>query len=97
MIRKEDFDIRSSELLGWLRSEIRERDRDHREGLPEKVKSPGIRHTGPPELAQFSSSDHEHDVRVLVSLHKGKKNNRRNVVEAGEPKPNLGSLYPRIN
>ncbi|KAI9772975.1 MAG: hypothetical protein M1840_008857 [Geoglossum simile] len=82
MTRKEDFDVRSSELLSWLRSEIRERDRDHREGPPEKVRSLGIRHMGPPEVAQFPSSDHEHDVRVLVSLHRGKKNNRRNVVEA---------------
>ncbi|KAH0562566.1 hypothetical protein GP486_002750 [Trichoglossum hirsutum] len=81
MIRKEDSDIRSPELLGWLRSEIRERDRDHREGPTEKAKSLGNRHTGLPEIAQFSS-DREHDVRVLTSLHRGKKHSKRNVVEA---------------
>ncbi|KAI9677478.1 MAG: hypothetical protein M1817_006432 [Caeruleum heppii] len=78
-ITKEDSDIRSSELLGWLRSEIRARD--HREGTHERAKL--LRHQSQPEATQ-AVMEGEPKVRVLFSQHKGKKNNRRNVIEAAQ-------------
>ncbi|KAI9843471.1 MAG: hypothetical protein M1837_006317 [Sclerophora amabilis] len=83
MVRREDSDIRSSELIGWLRSEMR--DRDQREGI--KDQRPKLQHHTSSHhdyTAQPLSDAVEQDVRVLFSLHKGKKNNRRNTVEAAQ-------------
>jgi translation initiation factor 2-alpha kinase 4 len=79
MIRKEDAEIRSSELLGWLRGEIR--DRNQRDGTQQRAHL--FRAASLPETSQ-PWSEHDPDVRVLFSQHKGKKNNRRSVVEAGK-------------
>lgn len=79
MDKKEDYDLRSSELLGFLKSEMRERLQ--REGAPERSRL--LRRGSQPETP--SSKDKEADVRVLVAQHRGKKTSRRNVVEAGKP------------
>lgn len=82
MDKKEDFDVRSSELLGFLRNELRERHQ--REGTNERAKL--LRRPSHPDPSA-GLKDKEADVRVLVPQHRGKKSNRRNVVEAGTHKP----------
>ncbi len=77
MDKKEDFDIKGSDLLGFLRNEIRERHQ--REGMGGRVKL--ARQQSHPETIP-TSRDKEADVRVLVAQHRGKKSNRRHVVEA---------------
>ena len=72
MISKEDTEVRGSELLNWLRMEIRERDRI--EGKAERSKSQQI---GVLPEATYRESE----VIVLTSQSRGKKTNRRNIVE----------------
>lgn len=78
---KEEQDVRSSDLISHLRSEIRERDR--LEGRPpERTKL--LRQ--PSQLDSTSlPSDRDPNVQVLLSQNKSKKTNRRNVVEDGKP------------
>ncbi|KAI9760202.1 MAG: hypothetical protein M4579_001818 [Chaenotheca gracillima] len=82
MARREDSDIRSSELVGWLRTEIRERD--HREGTT--AQRPRLQHHGGSHHDQLpqSSDTSEQDVRLLITNLKTKRNNRRNIVEAAQ-------------
>ena len=89
MIRKEDTDIRSSELMSWLRMELRERDQ--REGTSDRIKlMRAINNSHHQESSQLGGGggsgggEGSQDVRVLVSAPKGKKHYRRNVVEAGK-------------
>lgn len=76
LLRKEEFDIRSSELVSWLRSEIQARH--HREG-----------NFDPRQNRQSSQQDallageRANDVRILVPQHRSKKTNRRNIIESG--------------
>ncbi|KAF3482395.1 serine/threonine-protein kinase GCN2 [Arthroderma uncinatum] len=77
--RKEDFDVRSADLVPWLRNEMRARrkfkhDR-HPPESPKLVKHPS---TGD---ASLSGKERDPDVRILTPLHKSKKTNRRNIVE----------------
>ncbi|KAJ5908414.1 Serine/threonine-protein kinase GCN2 [Penicillium taxi] len=73
--RKEEFDIRSSELIPWLRSEVQARH--HREGTfdPRQSRQPG-------QQDILQSQDKVNDVRILVPHHRNKKTNRRNIVES---------------
>ena len=73
---KEEFDLRASELIPWLRNEIRARNQ--REG--DHSKQPRL-----PSQPDISSpgTERANDVRILVSQHRSKKSNRRNIVEAG--------------
>ncbi|KAL9106590.1 MAG: hypothetical protein Q9187_008542 [Circinaria calcarea] len=73
--RKEDHEIRASELVGWLRSEMRERDRV--EGKTQKTRL--LRQ--PSSHPELGFNDREVDVRVLVSQTRGKKTNRRSIIE----------------
>ena len=77
LLRKEEFDLRIGELLPWLRSEARERDRSDGRSHDRARLS---RQESVPEASQ----DREVDVRVLVSLSKSKKSNRRTIVADGE-------------
>ncbi|KAI9721487.1 MAG: hypothetical protein M1812_002249 [Candelaria pacifica] len=76
MFQKEESEVRSSELMNWLRSEIR--DRDQKEGTNERAKL--LRQVSHHDANQ-AVGDREADVKVLVPLHKGKKTNRRTVIE----------------
>ncbi|PGH13957.1 PEK/GCN2 protein kinase [Helicocarpus griseus UAMH5409] len=74
---KEEYEVRSSELAGWLRSDIVARNqREHLTG-PGKP----LRHLSHQDS---SSSDRERDpdVRILTALHRSKKTNRRNIIES---------------
>lgn len=76
-LRKEEVELTRSELLGWIRSTIRDRERV------------GGRRDDKIRLHRHSShqdpfNDREADVRILVSQNKGKKVNRKTVVEEGK-------------
>jgi translation initiation factor 2-alpha kinase 4 len=78
--RKEvpDTDIPSTQLMAWLKAEIRERDQ--REGTNQRAKL--LRNTSQPDTS--GTTDHEQDVRVLIAGTKSKKSNRRNIVEQAQ-------------
>jgi translation initiation factor 2-alpha kinase 4 len=78
-----DADIPSTQLLAWLKGEIRERDQ--RNGTHHRTKL--HRHGGLAESAAGSTgagADREQDVRVLIAGIKSKKSNRRNIVEQAQ-------------
>ncbi|KAI1002532.1 eIF-2-alpha kinase [Podosphaera aphanis] len=68
-----DVDIPSSQLLSYLKSEIRERDR--RVGAHQREKS---------KRTLSTSAGNEQDVRILASGTKFRKLNRRNIVEQAQ-------------
>lgn len=76
LVRREEFDIRSSELVPWLRSEVQARQ--HREGIADPRQS---RQSSQQDA--LLSSEKANDVRILVPQHRSKKTNRRNIVESG--------------
>jgi translation initiation factor 2-alpha kinase 4 len=80
MDRKEtpDADIPSTQLLTWLKSEIRERDQ--RDGTHQRARLQ--RYGSQPETS--GPSDREQEVRVLVAGTKSKKFNRRSIVEQAQ-------------
>ncbi|KAL2219885.1 anticodon binding domain of tRNAs-domain-containing protein [Thermoascus aurantiacus ATCC 26904] len=77
LFRKEEFDVRSSELVSWLRSEIRARNQ--REGTADHSRP--LRFSSQQD-ANGSPSERGNDVRILVSQHRNKKTNRRNIIES---------------
>ncbi len=81
MDRKEipDADVPSTQVVAWIKGEIRERDQ--REGTNQRAKMLQ-RHSSQQEAAGVS--DHEQDVRVLMAGTKSKKSNRRNIVEQAQ-------------
>lgn len=76
LVRKEEFDIRSSELVPWLRAEVQARHQ--REGTtdPRQARQPG-------QQDALLSNEKANDVRILVPQHRSKKTNRRNIIESG--------------
>ncbi|PYH98974.1 Serine/threonine-protein kinase [Aspergillus ellipticus CBS 707.79] len=72
---REEYDIRSSELVPWLRNEVR--TRNQRDG------GDPLRQSRLPSQADPSPGFGERlsDVRILVPQHRSKKSNRRNIVE----------------
>ncbi|KAL3474529.1 anticodon binding domain of tRNAs-domain-containing protein [Aspergillus californicus] len=77
LVPKEEFDIRNTELIPWLRHEIRARN--IREGAPENLRTQRMPSQSESNTA---TNDRANDVRILVSQHRSKKTNRRNVVES---------------
>ena len=76
LMRKEEFDIRTAELVSWLRSEVQARH--HREGTAEPRPS-----RQPSQQEALAFQERANDVRILVPQHRSKKTNRRNIVESG--------------
>lgn len=79
MSRKDvaDIDIPITQLLSWLRSEVRERDQ--RDGTYQRVRLQ--RNASQPDN---NTTEHEQEVRVLIAGTKSKKSNRRNIVEQAQ-------------
>ncbi|KAJ5626841.1 hypothetical protein N7528_004268 [Penicillium herquei] len=75
LVRREELDIRSADLVPWLRAEVQARH--HREGTVEVRQS---RQPGPQDALQ--SNEKANDVRILVPQHRSKKTNRRNIIES---------------
>jgi translation initiation factor 2-alpha kinase 4 len=74
--KKEDTDIRHSDLFGYLRNELR--DREAREG------SAAQRFTKMTPAPASSSSDAKANVDVLMSHHRSKKTSKWAIVEAAQ-------------
>ena len=91
--RKDEFEVRLAELTGHLRSEIRERDR-----LEGRAPRASVLHQNSQQDVNGPETDREVNIKVLTSQNKGKKVNRKTIVEEGEyfpPKPFANS--PRSN
>lgn len=79
-VKKEDTDIRSTDLLSYLRAELR--DRDHREGTTDRQR-PSLARTGR-EPSATSPSSSKANVDVLISSHRSKKSNKWGIIEAAQ-------------
>jgi translation initiation factor 2-alpha kinase 4 len=76
MDKKEDTDLRTSDLFGYLRNEMR--DREAREGSAAQRLTKAL--ATPPS----SSSDVRSNVDVLMSHHRSKKTSKWSIVEAAQ-------------
>ena len=79
LVRKEDVELRSSELVGWLRNEIRDRDRAEGRAYD---RTRLLRQASQQDPVA-ASGERDADVKVLISLTRSKKTNRQNIVEDG--------------
>ena len=77
--RKDEIEVRLSDLTGHLRGEIRERDR-----LEGRTPRASTQHQSNPQDPSSAEADRDIDIRVLTSQNKGKKVNRKAIVEEGE-------------
>jgi len=82
--KKADFDVRSSDLVNFLRAEIR--DRDQREGTHERSKMLQRQASQPADSTTTLSSDRRTDVQVLLANHKSKKGNKWRIIEQAQHK-----------
>ena len=77
--RKDEIEVRLADLTSHLRSEIRERDRvEGRTPRATLLQQNSQQDVNGPE------TDREVDIKVLTSQNKGKKVNRKTIVEEGE-------------
>ena len=77
--RNDETEVRTSELLTYLKSEIR--DRDRQEGRIPKV---GMQRHSSQQDSTIPDKDSQVDVMVLTSQNKGKKLNRKQIVEEAQ-------------
>jgi translation initiation factor 2-alpha kinase 4 len=80
MSKKEDTDVLATDLVNWLKGEIRERK--HQEGAVQHVDMRLKREISMNESSSLSGESRDVDVRVLSSQHRGKKTNRRQIIDA---------------
>lgn len=79
LVKKEEFDVRMSDLVSWLRAEIR--SRNQRENLIDNPKL--LRNPNQPDVGgSGGGGDRANDVRILIAQHRSKKTNRRNIIES---------------
>jgi len=79
LVRKEDADVRSSELISYLRTEMR--DRQQREGITR------LATRGPAKSNHSEGTSNTakiHNVQVLFAQHRSKKSNKWLVIEAAQ-------------
>ena len=77
--RKDEIEVRLSDLTGHLRSEIRERDR-----LEGRTPRASTQHQSNQQDFSGLEADRDIDIKVLTSQNKGKKVNRKAIVEEGK-------------
>ncbi|KAF2630302.1 kinase-like protein [Macroventuria anomochaeta] len=75
--KKEDTDLRSADLLNYLRNELR--DRESREGSAAQRLTKAA-----PTPSSSSSTSTRANVDVLISHHRSKKSNKWSIVEAAQ-------------
>ena len=75
--KKEDTDLRSADLLNYLRNELR--DRDAREGTAAQRLT-----KAPPTPGPSSQASTRANVDVLIAHHRSKKSNKWSIVEAAQ-------------
>ena len=91
MARDDEIELNISELIPHIRSEIRERDR-----LEDRAyKVPLARMTSQQDSNQ-PSNDREPDIKVLMSQNKGKKVNRKTIIEEGKPIQHTNRQIPKL-
>jgi translation initiation factor 2-alpha kinase 4 len=76
--KKEDTDLRSSDLLGYLRNELR--DREEREGSAAQR----LIRAAPTSSSNDTSTAAKSNVDVLIAQHRSKKTNKWSIVEAAQ-------------
>ncbi len=77
--KKDETEVRRADLTGHLRSEIRERDR-----LEGRAPRASMLHQNSQQDVNGPEPDREVDIKVLMSQTKGKKVNRKTIVEEGK-------------
>jgi translation initiation factor 2-alpha kinase 4 len=75
--KKEDTDLRTNDLLNYLRNELR--DRESREGSAAQRLTRAVSATAP-----SSSTPAKNNVDVLIAQHRSKKSNKWSIVEAAQ-------------
>ena len=77
--RKDELEVRLADLTGHLRGEIRERDR-----IEGRTPRASMLHQNSQQDVNIPETDREVNIQVLTSQNKGKKVNRKTIVEEGE-------------
>ena len=77
--RDDETEIRTSELATHIRNELRERDRQD-----ERITKAAFIRQGSQQDPESSLKDREIDIKVLMSQNKGKKVNRKTIVEEAQ-------------
>lgn len=85
--RDEETEIRIKDVIAQIRSELRERDRQ--EDRSSKISL--LREASQQENS--ASRDRDVDIKILMSQNKGKKVNRKTIVEEGRSKDRIMSAY----
>lgn len=83
-LKKEDTDCPLTELINWLKGEIRERNQH--EGNTQHSMPKLRREASTAEASASTGETRDVDIRVLTPQHKGKKTNRRQIVDAAVSK-----------
>lgn len=82
--KKEDTEVLATDLVNWIKGEIRERK--HREGERQDAGTKLKREISMNESSALVGESREPDVLVLSPLHRGKKTNRRQIIDAAGTK-----------
>ena len=90
LTRKDETELRTVELVAWLRGEMRNRDRSDGRTNDRPKAQRHLNH----QTSIGSTSEREPDVRVLVSQTRSKKSNRKNIVEDGRKIPLVKIFNP---
>jgi translation initiation factor 2-alpha kinase 4 len=80
VLKKEDTDVLATDLVNWLKGEIRERK--HHEGATQLGAMKLRKEISANEPSSLVAESRDVNVRVLSPLHRGKKTNRRQIIEA---------------
>lgn len=81
LFRKEDTELRSLDLVPYLKNELAERDRKDRNSVPAKLP----RHSSSNEVPRGNPADDvEMDVRILASDRKGRKISRNTIIDGAQ-------------
>lgn len=80
LLRKEDTDLRTTELIPYLKNELAERDRKERSSIP--IKLP--RHSSSIEVPRNAADGVEMEVRILQSDRKGRKISRNAITDGAQ-------------
>ena len=89
--RKDEIEVRLPDLTGYLRGEIRERNR-----LEGRTPRASTQYQSNQQDFSGPEADRDIDIKVLTSQNKGKKVNRKAIVEEGEfpvPIKTLNEMY----
>lgn len=80
LFRKEDIDLRTTELIPYLKNELAERDRKERSSTPAKLP----RHSSSNEVPRNAADVVGMEVRILQSDRKGRKISRNAITDGAQ-------------